>query len=55
MLQNQPMNLLPKLLLVTAAAAALLLTSCNTVSGFGRDVQRAGEGLERTGERHAGY
>lgn len=41
-----------KLLLLAVAAGSLLFASCNTVSGFGRDMQRAGEGLERTGERH---
>lgn len=34
--------------LVVAGAAAL--PACNTVSGIGRDLQRAGEGLENTGE-----
>ena len=39
-----------KILLLTAAAGALLLSSCNTVSGFGQDMQRAGQGLENTGQ-----
>jgi predicted small secreted protein len=47
------MSSLLKLLLFALAAGALLLTSCNTVSGFGQDMQRAGEGLERSSERHS--
>lgn len=29
-------------------AAAGTLTSCNTFLGFGRDLQQAGEGIEKT-------
>jgi entericidin A len=32
--------------IVTLLAAAFLLAGCNTVRGFGQDVQKAGEKLE---------
>lgn len=38
------------ILLLFAALASLALNSCNTVAGFGEDMQRAGEGLENTGQ-----
>jgi predicted small secreted protein len=44
------MTLSMKLFLLLAAAGSLLLASCNTVSGFGQDVQRAGQGLENKGQ-----
>ena len=39
-----------KWIILLGAFAGLALSSCNTVAGFGQDVQRAGEGLENTGE-----
>jgi predicted small secreted protein len=41
-------------LLFTAAAAALLLTSCNTMIGLGRDMRMGGEGLESTATKATG-
>lgn len=38
------------LFLILAALGSLGLVSCNTVAGFGEDIQRAGQGLENTGE-----
>lgn len=38
------------LLILTTLGGALLLTSCNTVTGMGEDLQRAGEGIENTGQ-----
>ena len=35
-----------------AMAAAVLLCACNTVSGFGEDVQKAGSKLEQSADRH---
>ena len=32
-------------------AAALMLAGCNTVRGFGQDVQKAGEKLESTADK----
>ncbi len=37
--------------LLIAALSALILTSCNTMSGFGRDMQKAGSSIETTAER----
>lgn len=34
--------------LVLASLLASLLTGCNTVQGFGKDVQKAGEVLEES-------
>lgn len=41
-----PKNIAKLLLLSVAAAAALLLNSCNTVSGFGRDLQDASDAVQ---------
>ena len=37
-------------LLILAAVGSLALASCNTMAGLGEDIQRAGEGLENTGQ-----
>ncbi len=42
------------LILATAAAAGLLLGSCNTMIGIGRDMRMGGEGLENTANKAAG-
>jgi len=34
-----------KLIVLTAATAALLVSACNTVSGVGRDVEAAGRAV----------
>jgi predicted small secreted protein len=39
-----------KFILLLVAFGALALSSCNTVAGFGEDVQRMGEGVENSGE-----
>lgn len=43
-----PKNIAKLLLLSVAAAAALLLNSCNTVSGFGRDLQDASDAVQNS-------
>jgi predicted small secreted protein len=40
--------------LLTLAAAAVLLTSCNTMIGLGRDMRISGEGLENTAGKGGG-
>lgn len=45
------MNPRVKILLLLSILGALSLTSCNTVSGVGRDLQRAGQGIEGAGGR----
>ena len=37
-------------LLFLVGISSLILASCNTMSGLGQDMQRAGEGIENTGE-----
>ena len=37
--------------LFALAAAVLVLAGCNTVSGFGKDVQKAGQVVEGAGRR----
>jgi predicted small secreted protein len=37
-----------KLLILTAAAAALLVSACNTVEGVGKDVSAAGRAVSNT-------
>ena len=39
-----------KLILFTAAAAALLVSACNTVSGLGKDAEAAGRAITGTAE-----
>ncbi len=39
------------LTLILAVLSAALLSSCNTMSGLGRDMQQAGSSLESTAER----
>jgi len=33
-------------------AGALLLSGCNTMEGFGKDVKKTGEKIEKSAERH---
>jgi predicted small secreted protein len=42
--------LMRKLIVFAAAAAALLVASCNTVSGVGKDVSAAGRAVSHTAE-----
>lgn len=37
-----------KILTLIALAATLSLTSCNTVSGIGQDIQKGGAALEKS-------
>ncbi len=37
--------------LVLMLLSALLLSSCNTLHGFGKDVQRVGESIERASDK----
>jgi len=39
-----------KLIVLAAAATALLVASCNTVSGMGKDVSAAGHAVSRTAD-----
>ena len=39
-----------KLIVLTTAAAALLVSACNTVSGLGRDAQAAGRAVTSAAE-----
>lgn len=39
-----------KKLLILSFSALFALSACNTVSGFGKDVQAAGAGLENAAE-----
>ncbi len=39
-----------KLIVLTAAAAALLVASCNTIAGAGKDVQAAGKAVTHTAD-----
>lgn len=38
------------LLVLTASAFALLATACNTVEGFGQDVEATGDKIEETAD-----
>lgn len=37
-----------KMIVLAAAAAALLVSACNTIQGMGRDVQAAGQAVSQT-------
>ena len=39
-----------KKLILTALAAVTILTACNTVSGFGKDVQKVGDKVEKAAD-----
>jgi predicted small secreted protein len=39
-----------KLIVLAAAASALLVASCNTVAGMGKDVQAAGHAVTQTAD-----
>jgi predicted small secreted protein len=41
-------------LLITVVASAVLLSSCNTMIGLGRDMRMGGESLEKTANKGAG-
>ncbi len=41
-----------KKLILAALTAMTLLSACNTVAGFGEDVQKAGGKLENSAEKH---
>ena len=40
-----------KLVLALVGVAAMALSSCNTVAGFGRDIQGAGEAINKSADR----
>ncbi len=40
------------LLKLLALGSALALTSCSTVSGIGKDIQKGGAALENSAEKH---
>lgn len=42
------------LLLLAAAALGLVLSSCNTAIGFGRDLRLLGEGMETSARNKSG-
>jgi predicted small secreted protein len=47
-LQNFGEISMRKLIVLAAAASALLVASCNTVSGVGKDVSAAGQAVTKT-------
>jgi entericidin A len=40
-----------KMIALAVAAAMLLLAGCNTVNGFGKDVQKVGEKMENAAKK----
>jgi predicted small secreted protein len=40
------------LALLAAAAITLLLPACNTTKGVGKDIEKAGEGLKNSADKH---
>ena len=41
--------------LLLAASFAMLATACNTMQGFGRDVERGGEKVQKEAVEHKNY
>ncbi len=39
-----------KKLIIASIAATLVLTGCNTIKGFGKDVSRTGEAVSNTAQ-----
>lgn len=39
-------------LLVALFGVALVTTACNTTKGAGKDIEKAGEGLQNSADRH---
>ncbi|HBV20563.1 MAG TPA: entericidin A/B family lipoprotein [Nitrosomonas sp.] len=37
-------------IVMITVVASLYLSACNTISGFGKDIQKGGEAIERTAE-----
>jgi entericidin A len=40
-----------KLILLVLGAAAIALTGCNTVAGFGKDLSKVGDKIEKKSEQ----
>ena len=40
-----------KKLIIATVASVFVLTGCNTVKGFGKDVSRAGNGVSNTAQK----
>lgn len=41
-----------KKLIAAILAGSFLLTACNTMEGFGRDVEKTGDKIEKSAQRH---
>ena len=41
-----------KSLIAAILAGSFLLTACNTMEGFGRDVEKTGDKIEKSAQRH---
>ena len=41
-----------KKLIAAILAGSFLLTACNTMEGFGRDVEKTGDKIENSAQRH---
>ena len=39
-------------LIAAIIAGSFLLTACNTMEGFGRDVEKTGDNIEKSAQRH---
>jgi predicted small secreted protein len=41
-----------KKLIAAILAGSFLLTACNTMEGFGRDVEKTGDKIEKSAQKH---
>lgn len=44
-----------KRLIAALIGASFLLSACNTMEGFGRDVEKGGQKIEKSAEKNKGY
>jgi len=47
--------MLKKIVLILAALSAISLNACNTMQGAGRDVEKAGQKIEKEAVEHKKY
>jgi predicted small secreted protein len=44
-----------KRLIAALIGASFLLAACNTMEGFGRDVEKGGQNIEKSADKNKGY
>lgn len=47
--------MIKKIVYCLCMSAIVLLTACNTMSGAGKDIQKGGEAIENSADKHKNY